>query len=191
MSQKKFYISDLHFGHINVLKFDNRPWDYIDDMEEDIIRNWNNVVRNGDDVYVLGDFIWSAKDEDWIEILSQLNGNIHLIRGNHDKRNMSPQLKKKFASISDYKEINGNERLVILSHYPILAYKHSYDPNTYMLHGHTHKTKEQEYIEKWVKELKENKVESYDNCGNIINVGCMMDYINFIPRTLDELIKNN
>jgi calcineurin-like phosphoesterase family protein len=191
MSQKKFYISDLHFGHINVLKFDNRPWDYIDDMEKDIISNWNNVVRNGDDVYVLGDFIWSAKDEDWIEILNQLNGNIHLIRGNHDKRNMSPQLKKKFASISDYKEIRDNERLVILSHYPILAYKHSYDPNVYMLHGHTHKTKEQKYIEKWVKELKENKVESYDNCGNIINVGCMMNYINFIPRTLDELIKNN
>ena len=47
---KNFYISDLHFGHANILHFDNRPWLNIDDMEKALINNWNNVVTNDDTV---------------------------------------------------------------------------------------------------------------------------------------------
>lgn len=52
----KRYISDLHLGHANVLKFDQRPFLTLDEMHETIINNWNSVVDKTDDVYILGDF---------------------------------------------------------------------------------------------------------------------------------------
>ena len=76
-----------------------------------------------------------------------------------------------------------------MCHYPILCYKGSYDPKTYMLHGHTHQTREQRFVEKWTKELKDSKRENSDSCGNIINVGVMMPYMNYTPRTLDEILE--
>ena len=54
-----------------------------DEMEEVLVNNWNNVVTNEDHVYHLGDFCWGKTDE-WIRILKRLNGNIHIIKGNHD-----------------------------------------------------------------------------------------------------------
>ena len=59
-----FFTSDLHFGHENVLKFDDRPFETVEEMDEELIRRWNNKVDKGDLVYVLGDLIWkSAKNE--------------------------------------------------------------------------------------------------------------------------------
>ena len=52
---KIFYISDLHFGHDNIIKYDNRPFKNTKEMEEKIIENWNNTVDNDDTVYILGD----------------------------------------------------------------------------------------------------------------------------------------
>lgn len=54
----KFYISDLHFGHKNILTFDNRPFFTLAEMEQTIISNWNNRVEKNDEVYVLGDMFW-------------------------------------------------------------------------------------------------------------------------------------
>ena len=54
----KYYISDLHFGHKNVLKFDNRPFDSVEEMNQTILDNWNNTIKNNDDVYLLGDIFW-------------------------------------------------------------------------------------------------------------------------------------
>lgn len=51
----KFYISDLHIGHKNILKFDNRPFTSLEEMEKTIINNWNGVVKKNDEVYILGD----------------------------------------------------------------------------------------------------------------------------------------
>ena len=50
------YISDLHFGHANILKFDNRPFRNTEEMETSLIENWNNTVLAGDTTYILGDF---------------------------------------------------------------------------------------------------------------------------------------
>ena len=55
--QKIFFTSDLHFGHENVLRFDNRPFQTIEEMDEELIRRWNAKVGKGDLVYVLGDLI--------------------------------------------------------------------------------------------------------------------------------------
>lgn len=187
---KIFYISDLHLQHNNVIRFDNRPFNTIEEMENTLISNWNSVVSNADHVYHLGDFCWGKKD-DWIKYLKLLNGNIHIIRGNHDLRDFGPDIRKYIVEISDYKEITDSEKHVIMCHYPIMCYKASYNPNCYMLHGHTHVTREQDFTEKWTKELRDTKQSNSDNCGNIINVGCMMPWINYTPRTLDEIIERS
>jgi len=175
------YISDLHFGHEGVIRFDNRPFSNIEEMEEILIKNWNNVVNKNDITYILGDFCWKKEDE-WKRILKLLKGNKVLIQGNHDPKNMSTELKKMFQDIKPYKEIVDKNRHVIMSHYPILFYRNSFNPNYYMLCGHVHSTQESDFLDKWKEELKESGSQ-----GKIINVGCMKQWMNYTPRTLDEL----
>ena len=78
------YISDLHFGHSNVINFDHRPFADVDEMDNCLIKLWNSRVSKDDEVYIVGDFCYrSAKSPDWY--LRQLKGHKHLIIGNHDK----------------------------------------------------------------------------------------------------------
>lgn len=103
-------------------------------------------------------------------------------------------LQQKFTDIADYKEIHDNGRHVILCHYPIPFYKRSNNPDHFMLCGHVHNTKESEYLEKWTAELKaahrDGEAAAHaNNCGQIINVGCMKPWMGYTPRTLDELIQ--
>lgn len=80
--QRIFFTSDLHFGHQNIIRFCNRPWKTTDEMEEALIENWNSVVTDDDIVFDLGDFAF-APNSKWKEILGELNGQHHLIVGNH------------------------------------------------------------------------------------------------------------
>ena len=184
------YISDLHFGHANILKFDNRPFRNTEEMETALIENWNSTVSAGDTTYILGDFCW-VKEPDWKRIVPLLNGNKVLIRGNHDLKEMTSSLKKMFQDIKDYKEITDGGRHVIMCHYPMLLYKSSYNPDCYMLCGHVHTTRENDFLNKWRAELKNSRSLNSHSCGNIINVGCMLPYMGYTPRTLDEIIKAN
>ena len=52
------YISDLHFGHANIIKIDKRPFSDVEEMNQKMIENWNNKVKSDDWVYILGDFCW-------------------------------------------------------------------------------------------------------------------------------------
>ena len=60
---RKLYISDCHFGHKNVITFDKRPFETVEEMDAYIIKQWNSVVSNQDDVYILGDFSWYGPKE--------------------------------------------------------------------------------------------------------------------------------
>ena len=100
---EKFFISDTHFFHNNVLKFDNRPFETIDIMHEEMKKRWNNKVSNADTVYICGDFTWRSIDEA-MTFLNSLNGRKRLINGNHDFRNSGVKYKKLFESIKDYEE---------------------------------------------------------------------------------------
>ena len=112
-----------------------------------------------------------------------------MIRGNHDLKQMSRKLKDKFLFIKDRHEISDCGKKLILSHYPEMAYKSSYNPNVFMLHGHIHYyPREAEHVRRWVRELQINHVYDWDNRGQIINVGCMLPYMDYTPRTLDEII---
>ena len=190
-----YYISDLHLSHANVIKFDSRPYDTIGEMETDFISRWNNQVSNGDHVYLLGDFIWKAGSDEWLRIIRKLNGNIHLILGNHDPRQYSTGVQKALAEITSYKELNekvdGKDYRLVLSHYAILSYYGSCYSQTFHLHGHTHVTSEQILVEDFAKMAKEKLAQSdnpYQNRAQMINVGCMMPYMNYTPQTFEYLL---
>lgn len=188
-----FYIADTHFGHSAILRFDHRPFADVYQMEETMVMLWNATVRKNDTVYILGDFCWGKADE-WLQIVRRLNGTKVLIQGNHDLSSYPAELKKQFADITPYKEIvdNGKDnssRKVIMSHYPIPFYKHSSDPKYFMLCGHVHNTAENEYLENLIQELRKDTGEFFQPCGQIYNVGCMMPWMQYTPRTLDEIIK--
>lgn len=78
-----FYTSDPHFGHRNVIKYCNRPFASADEMDEELIRRWNAVVGEDDQVFVLGDVFFCGKIRA-AEIMKRLTGHKFLIRGNHD-----------------------------------------------------------------------------------------------------------
>lgn len=133
-----YYISDLHFGHKNCLAFDNRPFKTIEEHDQTIINNWNNVVGIDDDVYLLGDISWYGSSKT-LELFNQLNGNIHLIKGNHDDKILKNRdLQKRFVEIVDYKELQLEDgKGVVLCHYPIPCFKNHYY-GWYHLFGHVH-----------------------------------------------------
>ena len=82
----KYYIADTHYGHgENIIRFDNRPFNSGEEMNQTIITNWNKTVTNADNVYILGDLIWSKDPDDWNRLLAKLKGKKYLILGNHDE----------------------------------------------------------------------------------------------------------
>lgn len=114
-----YFTSDLHFGHKNILKHDNRPFHTIEEMDETIIERWNKTVANDDVVYVLGDISWYDEDKTY-DIYGGLNGNKILVTGNHDR--IRGKVRNCFTSIFDYKRISVDETKIIICHYPIHFY---------------------------------------------------------------------
>lgn len=183
-----FYIADTHFGHTNILKYDNRPFISAEEMDKVIISNWNKVVSKDDLVYMLGDVSWYPRENGrTAEILHELNGNKILIQGNHDNR-LSFIDKEYFCEIKDYAEItdyssDANRARIVLSHYPIPFYKNM-PHGDYHFYGHIHNGWDHNMMEHWRKEI-ENL---YQREWHGYNVGCMMPYMNYTPRTFKEII---
>ena len=183
-----FYIADTHFGHANILKYDNRPFMSVEEMDEAIINNGNKAVSNTDIVYMLGDVSWYSRyTGKTTEILNKLNGYKILIQGNHDNR-LSATDKRNFGLIVDYVEIiddspGANNAKIVLSHYPIPFYKNM-PHGDYHFYGHIHNGWDHNMVEHWRKEI-ENL---YEREWHGYNVGCMMPYMNYTPRTFKEII---
>ena len=183
-----FYISDLHFGHQNAIRFDKRPFASVEEMDQTIIQNWNNTVKPEDTVYILGDMVW-AKAKGWPGYLRQLNGHKILIKGNHDPNGFDKETMALLDGVYDYLEITDEGRHVVLSHYPIPMHKSAYNPNVYMLYGHVHTTREYHFIQELRKEIRDTALEAaHHNRGQWYNVGCMLPHINYTPRTLNEIL---
>ena len=179
-----YYISDLHLGHFNMIRIDNRPFTTVQEMDEHLIDNWNSTVSNTDTVYIIGDFIWSGQQH-WERYLKQLHGKKVLIRGNHDPKQFEPDVRRHFQMISDYLEIKDGDIRVILCHYPIPFYRSDYNDNVWMLCGHVHNSKENTLLQGIISSVL--AVENGPKC-HIVNVGCMMPYMDYKPRTLEELM---
>lgn len=101
----KYYISDLHLFHENAIRFDQRPFQSVQQMHDTILKNWNDRVMNGDYVYILGDVSMRGKNEDLIAFVARLKGRKVLIRGNHDDVS-DYRYQQLFAEICGYKEIH-------------------------------------------------------------------------------------
>lgn len=179
---KTYFISDYHIGHTNVMRFDERPFKDLKDMEQKLIEKWNNKVQNDDTVYFLGDMFW-CDDIKARAILKTLKGNKILIPGNHMKGVKNQENRKLFQGIYDYKELNIDDKFVIISHYPIFSWKNM-RYNSIHLYGHLHNTKEQKLFEQNIKMMR-----GYDLPYRAYNVGCMMPYMNYEPQDLDTITK--
>lgn len=185
---KIFYTSDLHLGNKNIISYENRPWKTVEEMDNALIYNWNQVVGEEDEVYVLGDFCFKGASKATM-YLSSLNGYIHLLRGNHDHF-MTQQSFREFVDIAEsdyymargrvaqlsplivpegwYKHMQDGEHEVVLCHFPML-YWDRMEQGSVHLYGHAH---------------------NYRDCSamasNSFNVG--VDANDYRPVTLEQLL---
>ena len=178
------YIADMHFDHADIISYDNRPFDTVDEMNETMISRWNRAVRPGDLTWILGDFCGGTAER-WAEILGRLNGRKALILGNHDSREAAETLKADFEDVAEYREILDCGRHVVLCHYPILAFRDHYF-GSYHLYGHVHVSYEWNIAEN-AKRLLQNLYVRKD-IMQMANTGAMIPYMDYTPRTLDELL---
>ena len=129
-----FLVSDTHFGHAGVCRFLRedgtklRPWDNPDEMDEHMVKVWNETVKPTDKVYHLGDVVINRKA---LSIMHRLNGDKVLIRGNHDIFK-DEDYRQHFRELRAYHVMNG----MILSHIPI--HTESLGRFGVNIHGHLH-----------------------------------------------------
>lgn len=166
-----YFVSDTHFCHNNIIKYCNRPFNNVNEMNEILINNWNSVVTNDDTIYHLGDFCLSSNEE-IKNIFDKLNGKKILIRGNHDRK-----------SVIFYENIGFKVLInapIVLDKYKLML-SHSPLPDSKILdgyinlHGHIH-----------------NKNMDDDNyykdiCSKNKHINISIDVTNFKPVSLDEV----
>lgn len=138
-----WFTSDTHFLHANIIRFSNRPFNDVDHMTEELIRAWNEVVDPDDDVYHMGDVSLGRADKT-VTILNRLNGNIHLITGNHEKSVLDKEYtRNRFVWIKPYHEMYIGKQTIVLCHYSFRVWNKSHH-GSYMLYGHSHDSMEKE-----------------------------------------------
>lgn len=139
-----YFTSDLHFGHDKEFLYKTRGFNSIEEHDNNIIENWNNIVTENDDVYVLGDLMLGDK-EYGINCLKQLKGKIHIVVGNHDTANKIDLYATKLNNVVEIKPIiilKYNKYRFYLSHYPTITTSLNKEKPLkdclINLHGHTH-----------------------------------------------------
>ena len=193
----KYYISDLHIGCIN--NHDNRTFEH----DKLLINNWNTVVNNNDDIYILGDIgrLGNNKENSYVaSIISQLKGKKHLIIGNHDKKGLKDnRINQLFVNIKDYDVIgdnnNGINYNIVLSHYPILFWENQHKGYIH-LYGHVHNSEEDNIYKKCLEEVnlffKKEETKGRTDCPRAFayNVGAMLDNFNYTPKSIKQIVDN-
>jgi len=136
-----YYISDIHFGHKNVIKFDDRPYSTVEEMDSDMIRIWNETIPENGVVFIVGDLFFRCSSQRMKEIIEQLNGQFIFIKGNHDTSmlNCKPMLKY-FDLIETRINLYTPDRLIVMDHYPMLEWD-QYFRGYYHVYGHVHANK--------------------------------------------------
>lgn len=132
-----WFTSDTHYGHANIMKYSNRPFSSVKEMDESMIARWNSRVAPGDTVYHLGDFAFAKRRETVEAILQRLQGNKFLILGNHDKD--SVRKAQGFVQITPHKEIKVGDQKIVLNHYAMKVWNRSHH-GAWQLYGHSHGT---------------------------------------------------
>lgn len=162
----KIYVcSDTHFNHTNIIKYCNRPFNSVEEMNKTIIDNWNSVVSDEDTVFFLGDFCL-GKREDVIAFGKQLKGHKILVMGNHDRVTASAFTEAGFETI--YKKptlikFDEYDITIQFSHAPVYDTQYQY-PN---IHGHIH-------------DKLENDAKHFCAC---------VEQISYTPIALEDIVK--
>lgn len=130
-----YLTSDLHFHHKRIIEICNRPFSSLEEMHDKLIENWNNKVTEKDTVYVLGDFSFGTYEET-MPIFNKLKGNIILVKGNHDSKDI---IKLPWGSIHDLHSFNYNKHHYVLCHYPMRTWNKSFYGARHFF-GHAHGT---------------------------------------------------
>lgn len=124
-----YYTADLHVHYAQLLP--SRPFATVEEMDEALVKNWNDTVGPEDTVYLVGDIGWNGGR---VPGELRLSGHKHLIRGNHDTGyEDAGRLYRWFETVTDFNEIDDGETHILLCHYPMLYHKRGY-----MIHGHLH-----------------------------------------------------
>ena len=165
-----YLIADPHFNHKNIIKYCDRPFSSVDEMNQVLIKNWNNTVKKEDRIFVLGDFCLSGKNK-IIEIGKQLNGRKTLILGNHDSASIKTYYEAGFEMVSKYPIFLKG---FLLSHEPIP------DCRFINIHGHIHNKSIEEIDYLYLDKMPELK-ELYYNVG--------VDTNNFRPVSFKDIRK--
>jgi len=137
----KFYTSDEHYGHRNIIKFCKRPFADIYEMREALIAAHNSKVKPGDLTYHDGDMFWRTMSlEDCLDIMKRLNGQHALVWGNHDEmieNNLT--LRQRFVKIADIMHLDKSATTpkIVLCHYAMRVWRGSHN-GTWHLYGHSH-----------------------------------------------------
>jgi len=180
-----WYTADHHFAHKNIIKYCKRPYSTVEEMDADLIEQWNSVVRPDDIVYHLGDFTLSGVKQAK-HYFSMLNGRIKILNiyWHHDhswiRRGGECVSKSGFpveilgqievVRVPEY-DIDGYPFLVTMSHYPMGKWEASHY-GAWHIHGHSHGT--------------------YDPTGNMFDVGVDTAYMYFQkyrPYNMNEIAK--
>lgn len=144
-----YFTSDTHFYHKNIIEFCHRPVSSVEEMNDLMIKKWNERITPDDIIYHLGDFFWCNGNKA-AEIIAQLNGKIRWVRGNHDSSDHIKKCGGFVEWVKDYHEEifdlpyvdeDGNEKiskqLIVMCHYPIYSWNRMVH-GSWMVHGHCH-----------------------------------------------------
>lgn len=178
---KLFFTSDHHFSHSKIIDYCDRPFENVHEMNNELIRRWNEKIPHNGIVFYLGDFAW-GRTTNAQYLLTKLNGTKHLIIGNHDKTVLKKEYTKElFASIQYYakirvedKEINKSYQEICLMHYPILNWD-NIRQGSWHLFGHTHDS------------LLHHKTHGLTSNLACLDVGVDCEYSNYTPLSYYEI----
>ena len=159
-----WYTADTHFGHANIIKYCDRPFESTDEMDASIIRTISESVDDDDDLWILGDFAFGrqAKTVGYLSrVFDSLPGRKHLVTGNHDYRQTRAL---PWSSVQDIVQIKDGDAHLTLCHFPMLTWNRARD-GALQLFGHVHN--------------------DWEGTRNSVNVG--VDVWDFKPVRIEEI----
>ena len=169
------FTADLHFGHLNIIRFDHRPFYDCEEMDRVLIELWNSRVQPSDTVYIVGDLCYRSKNPaEWY--LKRLKGHKVLILGNHDGPILENREAMKYLEgVEQMLHIRDGDKQIFLCHYPIAEWD-GYHKGSWHIYGHIHNRRDEAYDIMKIKD-------------RALNAGCMIN--NYTPASVNELIRNN
>jgi calcineurin-like phosphoesterase family protein len=163
-----FFTGDCHFSHKNIIRYCNRPFPTVEEMNYKMKLNWNSKVSKNDIVWHVGDFCFIKDRKKRLELINSLNGTINILIGDHGDEKLfefPEEIKGKLYNKSYLLNINVYNKPITICHWPMRSWAKSHY-GSYNLHGHTHN----------------NETKMYKNQ---LNVG--VDCCDFFPISFDEV----